>query len=117
MLLERHLDHRLAVEEMARLVNLSPGRLAHLFKSEMELSIQQYVTEIRLAKAKDQLETSFLSVKEIAALVGFRSVPRFVGCFKNKIGSTPAAYRKHFAQVPHITPRQQDRQSNSRKQN
>src|SRR5215831_3001889 len=89
MLLERDPHQRLTIEEIARMVNLSPGRLAHLFKSEMELSIQQYVTQLRLAKAKDQLETSFLSVKEIAASVGFASVTRFVGCFKNTIGSTP----------------------------
>lgn len=120
MLLESNSHHQFAVEEMARLVNLSPGRLAHLFKSEMELSIQQYLTQIRLAKAKDQLETSFLSVKEIAASVGFPSVPRFVGCFKNINGATPAQYRKHLTRIPHISPRrsrQQDRQSDSRKQN
>jgi transcriptional regulator GlxA family with amidase domain len=81
---------------MARLVNLSPGRLAHLFKSETELSIQQYLTQLRLAKAKGHLESSFLSIKEIAASVGFPSVTRFVACFKNLAGATPAQYRKHL---------------------
>lgn len=96
MLLESNSHKQIAIEDMARLVNLSAGRLAHLFKSEMQLSIQQYVTQLRLAKAKSQLESGFLSIKEIAASVGFSSVTRFVACFKNFAGATPAHYRKHF---------------------
>ncbi len=95
ILLIRNSHKQIAIEEIARLVNLSPGRLAHLFKSEMELSMQQYLTQLRLAKAKSYLESSFLSVKEIAASVGFSSVTRFVVCFKNLMGATPAQYRKH----------------------
>src|SRR5438045_1276594 len=100
MLLEGNSHDQLAIEELARMVNLSPGRLAHLFKTEMEVSIQQYLTQLRLAKAKDHLETSFLSVKEIAASVGFPSVTRFVGCFKSLIGATPTEYRKQLARIP-----------------
>lgn len=96
MLLESKSHQQIGIEDMARLVNLSPGRLAHLFKSEMELSLQQYLTQLRLAKAKSQLESSFLSIKEIAASVGFSSVARFVVCFKTFVGTTPAHYRKHF---------------------
>jgi len=96
MTLEGNLHKQIALEDLARSVNLSTGRLAHLFKSEMDLSIQQYLTQLRLAKAKRQLESSFLSIKEIAASVGFSSVTRFVVCFKNVVGATPAHYRKHF---------------------
>lgn len=96
MLLEQNSRDQITVEEIARQVNLSPGRLAHLFKSEMQLSIQQYVTQLRLTNAKDQLESTFLSIKEIAALVGFSSVTRFVVTFKNSIGATPAQYRRTF---------------------
>ena len=97
MLLEKNWERQIGVAEIARLVNLSPSRLAHLFKSEMDLSMQQYVTQLRLAKAKRKLETSFLSVKEIAASVGFSSVARFVVCFKSLVGATPAEYRKRLS--------------------
>jgi len=96
MLLDSNSHKHIAIEDVARLVNLSTGRLAHLFKSEMQISIQQYITHLRLAEAKRQLESSFLSIKEIAASVGFSSVTRFVVCFKNFVGATPAHYRKHF---------------------
>jgi transcriptional regulator GlxA family with amidase domain len=93
--IESNSHEQIAIEDLARLVNLSPSRLAHLFKGEMEVSIQQYLTQLRLAKAKSQLESGFLSIKEIAASVGFSSVTRFVVCFKNLVGTTPAQYRKH----------------------
>ena len=96
MTLERNSHKQVPIKEMARLVNLSPGRLAHLFKSEMQLSIQQYLTQVRLAKAKSHLESSFLSIKEIAASVGFASATRFAVCFKNIVGATPAQYRKQY---------------------
>jgi transcriptional regulator GlxA family with amidase domain len=99
MLLESNSHKQIEIEDMARLVNLSAGRLAHLFKSEMQLSLQQYLTQMRLAKAKGHLESSFLSIKEIAASVGFSSVSRFVICFKHSVGATPSHYRKHFLNV------------------
>ncbi|HEY5883781.1 MAG TPA: AraC family transcriptional regulator [Pyrinomonadaceae bacterium] len=97
MLLENNWNQQITVAEIARRVNLSPSRLAHLFKSEMDVSMQQYVAQLRLLKAKKQLETSFLSVKEIAASVGFSSVTRFVTCFKRFVGSTPGQYRKQLS--------------------
>jgi transcriptional regulator GlxA family with amidase domain len=96
MMLESNSHKHIVIEDMARSVNLSPGRLAHLFKSEMQISLQQYLTQLRLAKAKSHLESSFLSIKEIAASVGFSSVTRFVVCFKSFVGATPAHYRKHL---------------------
>jgi len=120
MMLETNSHKQIVTEEIARLVNLSPSRLAHLFKHEMELSIQQYVTQLRLAKARDQLESSFLSVKEIAASVGFSSVTRFVVCFKDMIGATPAQYRKRLPHTSYKSARrtsQQDPQSDSRNRN
>jgi transcriptional regulator GlxA family with amidase domain len=84
----------LAIAEIAKIVNLSPGRLAHLFKSETGVAVQQYLTQIRLAKAKHQLEQTFLSIKEIAASAGFPSVTRFSSAFKTFVGTTPAQHRK-----------------------
>ena len=94
IMLEENSHRQLAIDDVARMVRLSPGRLAHLFKSEIGLSIQQYVTQLRLARAKHHLESTFLSVKEIAASVGFQNVTRFTASFKNSVGATPAEYRR-----------------------
>lgn len=94
ILLEQSSERQWELPDIAKIVNLSPGRLAHLFKSEIGLSIQQYLTKIRLLKAKHQLESGFLSIKEIAASVGFRNVTRFTASFKTAVGTTPAEYRR-----------------------
>jgi len=99
MLLEESSERQWELSDIARSVNLSPGRLAHLFKNEIGVSIQQYLTQIRLSKAKHQLKSSFLSIKEIAAAVGFRNVTRFTSSFKTAVGTTPAEYRRLSAIV------------------
>lgn len=92
--LEQNSHCRIAIGEIADALKLSPGRLAHLFKSEVGVSLQQYLTHVRLAKAQQQLETTFLSIKEIAAAAGFPSVTRFGASFKQALGITPSQYRK-----------------------
>src|ERR1051325_1570330 len=67
ILLEEDSQRQWDLADIAQRVNLSPGRLAHLFKREVGTSIQQYLTQIRLAKARNQLESTFLAIKEIAA--------------------------------------------------
>jgi AraC family transcriptional regulator, arabinose operon regulatory protein len=83
----------LEIRDLAIAVNLSPGRLAHLFKSEIGLSPQRYLNQIRLEKAKELLEMGLLSVKEIGADVGFPSVSSFCRSFKAANGMTPKEYR------------------------
>jgi two-component system response regulator YesN len=94
MLIEDNTRRQLLMADIARTVNLSPGRLAHLFKSEMGVSPQRYLNNIRLDKAKERLESGVLSVKEIAAEVGIPDVSRFCRSFKARYGTTPKEYRK-----------------------
>lgn len=86
--------YQLKIRDLAAAVNLSPGRLAHLFKSEVGISPQRYLNNIRLEKAKERLENGVLSCKEIAAEVGIRNVSRFCRSFKALYGTTPKEYHK-----------------------
>lgn len=105
VLMAENLLRKLVIQDIAALVNLSPGRLAHLFKDEMGVSLQQYLTQLRLAKARHRLESTFLSIKEIAASVGFASVTQFTNSFKSVHGTTPSEYRK----LPRpVSPRRKD---------
>jgi AraC family transcriptional regulator of arabinose operon len=55
---------------LAGFVHLSPSRLRHLFKAETGQTPAQHVKFLRLHKAQELLETTFLSVKEIMSSVG-----------------------------------------------
>jgi AraC family transcriptional regulator of adaptative response / methylphosphotriester-DNA alkyltransferase methyltransferase len=97
VLLEGSFHRKLGLREMSETVNLSPWRLAHLFKSETGMSPQRYLTLVRLQRAKDQLESTFLSIQEIGAAVGIPNPSQFTKSFKAAYGMTPVEYRKtHF---------------------
>ena len=97
ILIEDNFHRRLDLAEMAKAVNLSTWRLAHLFKAEVGISPLRYLSLIRLQKARLYLETGFLTVREIAASVGIPNASHFTRSFKAAYGSSPVAHRTaHF---------------------
>jgi transcriptional regulator GlxA family with amidase domain len=98
-LINENIRRQLMIRELATIVNLSPGRLAHLFKSEVGVSPQRYANSVRLEKAKDLLESGVLSVKEISSEIGFPNVSSFCRSFKVRYGTTPREYRNIHLRV------------------
>ena len=86
----------LSLGEFAQSVNLSVWRLCHIFKSDVGMPPIRYLRLLRMERAKDLLESSFLSVKEIAYQVGLNDESHFVRDFKSTYGFSPALYRSHF---------------------
>ncbi|HEU4766716.1 MAG TPA: helix-turn-helix transcriptional regulator [Pyrinomonadaceae bacterium] len=86
----------LSLAEFAQSVNLSVWRLCHIFKSDVGMPPMRYLRLLRMERAKYLLESSFLSVKEIAYRVGLTDESHFVRDFKSTYGSSPALYRSHF---------------------
>jgi transcriptional regulator GlxA family with amidase domain len=86
----------LSLAEFAQSVNLSVWRLCHIFKSDVGMPPIRYLRQLRMERAKDLLESSFLSVKEIAYQVGLSDESHFVRDFKSTYGHSPAHYRSRF---------------------
>lgn len=86
----------LSLSEFAQSVNLSVWRLCHLFKSDIGMPPMRYLRVLRMERAKDLLESSFLSVKEIGFRVGLTDESHFVRDFKATYGLSPACYRTQF---------------------
>ena len=86
----------LSLSEFAQSVNLSVWRLCHLFKSDVGVPPMRYLRVLRMERAKDLLESSFLSVKEIGFRVGLTDESHFVRDFKATYGLSPACYRTQF---------------------
>lgn len=86
----------LSLGEFAQSVNLSVWRLCHIFKSDVGMPPIRYLRLLRMERAKNLLESSFLSVKEIAFQVGLNDESHFVRDFKSTYGSSPALYRLRF---------------------
>jgi two-component system, response regulator YesN len=86
----------LSLSEFAQSVNLSVWRLCHIFKSDVGMPPIRYLRLLRMERAKELLESSFLSVKEIAYQVGVNDESHFVRDFKSTYGFSPALYRSRF---------------------
>ena len=88
------MHRKLPLRELAGAAGLSVSRLRHLFHNQTGISPRHYLKAARLARAKDLLDTSRFSVKEVAARSGFSHVGRFIGDFRNTYGLTPFQHRR-----------------------
>src|ERR1051325_12003683 len=86
----------LSLGEFAQSVNLSVWRLCHIFKSDVGMPPIRYLRLLRMERAKNLLESSFLSVKEIAFRVGLNEESHFVRDFKSPYGYSPPLNRSRF---------------------
>ena len=82
--------------ELAALVNLSPSRLHQIFKEETGVPPARYLRQLRMSRARELLETTHFSVKQVMAFVGLTDESHFVRDFKKSCGLTPARYRERF---------------------
>lgn len=86
----------LSIEDIIKNMNYSHCHLIRLFKKETGATPSQYFLSIKLNYARILLETTNLSVLDIAANVGFSSLGHFTKVFKNQYSIPPASYRKQW---------------------
>lgn len=84
----------LSLDEMSRHMDLSPYYFSKLFKEETGSNFVEYVTNLRIRKAKELLAGDGGSMKEICAAVGYSDPNYFSRIFKKNTGVTPTEYRE-----------------------
>ncbi|MFC5650267.1 helix-turn-helix transcriptional regulator [Paenibacillus solisilvae] len=88
----------LSLESLAERVYLSPSYLSHLFKKEMGVSFNKYLTLYRMEKTKELLLKTNRKIIDIGKEVGYSNFPYFSALFKNHYGKTPSQFREEAAQ-------------------
>lgn len=92
--LKKHYTEDININNVAAAVHFSPYYLSRLFKEEIGLTIIEYLTEIRLAAARDLLENTDLNLNQVALQSGYQDQSYFSRLFKKHIGITPNEYRR-----------------------
>jgi two-component system, response regulator YesN len=92
--IDEHFAEAITLEEAAEHVGLSPYYFSKLFKDRFGITFIDYITEIRMKRAKELMENPDVSVKEVCYTVGYKDPNYFSRVFKKYTGLTPSEYRK-----------------------
>jgi AraC-like DNA-binding protein len=87
-------DPSVRISELARRVNLSSSRLAHLFKAQVGQSLNFYLADERLETAACLLRETEMRIKEITYSVGYSQEPSFNRAFRKRFDCSPMNYRR-----------------------
>jgi YesN/AraC family two-component response regulator len=94
--IEFNLNLSLNLSDMAEKLHLSVPYISSLFKKEVGMPIHKYINSLRIQAAIKLLNTSFISIQDIAAHVGIDDCNYFTKVFKKEVGLTPSEYRKNL---------------------
>jgi two-component system response regulator YesN len=91
--IKENLEHRILLEDIAQYCCLSKYHFSHLFKKEVGVSVVDFLNKMRMEKALYYLETTDLTVQQIASKVGFSDANYFSRMFKKYHQYSPTEYR------------------------
>jgi AraC-like DNA-binding protein len=89
-------DQDLSVARIAQWLNCNPDYLSHLFHKETGVPLTRYINEQRMNQARHLLETTALSIKEIALAAGYGDAGYFARVFFKIAGTTPTRFRRNL---------------------
>lgn len=91
---------KLSLNDVAAVFNFSPGYLSQLFSQNGETSFVEFVTETRIAAAKELMASTDLKIYEISEMMGFESAFYFSKVFKKIEGVSPRTYLRKLRGDP-----------------
>lgn len=91
--IDTHYTQDIALQDLASEMNYSEAYFCKIFKQYFKKSFTQYLSELRVEKAKELLRNVTINVKEVSDQVGYRDSNYFTKVFKRIVGITPSEYR------------------------
>ena len=92
--IQRHFTQDLSLDEVSEKVQISPYYFSKLFKKETGENFIEYLTKVRIEKAKKLLRESQMTMKEISNAVGYSNPNYFSHTFKKNVGVSPSEYKE-----------------------
>ena len=91
--IERRHSEALSLRDVARELAMTPGHLTTIVRRRTGRTVQEWITERRMAEARDLLSDSELPISEVARLVGMPDPGYFSRVFRRMHGTSPRQWR------------------------
>ncbi|AOT70617.1 response regulator transcription factor [Geosporobacter ferrireducens] len=95
--IEENYMKNITLEDLGAHIGFNPSYFSSLFKKETGTSFIEYLSKIRIEKAKDLLRESDLRIQDVCLMVGYNDAKYFTKSFIKHTGLKPNEYRKIFA--------------------
>ena len=93
--IQEHDTQRITLAALAAHADRNPQYLSAAFTKELGMSVTEYITSLRIERAKELLISTGTSVSEIGSQVGYNDPKYFSRIFLKSTGENPRAYRLH----------------------
>ncbi len=91
--IQAHVEEAITLTQVVQHVHVSRFYFCKLFKKATGMTLTEYVSRVRVEKAKTLLRDPSLRISEVVYSAGFGSIPRFNSVFKRYVGMPPTEYR------------------------
>ena len=98
LFIEGHYGENITLSDISSGAGINHTTLTALMKQEFCCTAIEYLMKYRISVSKKQLAFTDVPIKDIANMVGFKTVQHFNRIFKEIIGTTPAEFRKNAVQ-------------------
>ncbi|WP_310601904.1 response regulator transcription factor [Anaerosporobacter sp.] len=83
----------ITLDEIARRVGVSSQYLSKIFKEETGQTLVEYLTSLRINRARELIQTSDQPIKQVGIMVGYKDPNYFSRIFRNVVGVSPSEFR------------------------
>ncbi len=91
-----HLEEAMSLDDLAREAQMSRSYYSYVFKTMNGVSVWNYITNQRIRRARQLLESTEMAVTDIATSCGFNTLANFNRSFRQQTGESPSLYRRQF---------------------
>jgi two-component system, response regulator YesN len=91
--LQRNYKNKISLKDIAKAAHISASRLCHLFKEQLNATVFDYLTNLRINQVKYLLLSTDMTCIEMCFDSGFTNLSYFNRTFKKRVGMTPTQFR------------------------
>ena len=87
------------LKEVSKKVGVSSQYLSKIFREETKKTFIEWLTDLRIRKAKEMIQRLDQPIKEVGLVVGYKDPNYFSRIFRSVVGKSPSEYRDEIKKI------------------